>query len=58
MKHQTSNAIATFRVLFQDDVSSVQPEYFQGRESFVESGHPDKYFVKNTRKKAAQGKYN
>ena len=39
-------------------LAGVQPEYFQGRESFVELGHPDKCFVKNTRQKAAQGKYN
>ena len=35
----------------------MQPEVFQGRESFVELGHLDNYFVRNTRKKAPTGKY-
>ena len=29
----------------------MQPEIFQGRGGFVELGHFDKHFVKNTRKK-------
>ena len=33
-----------------------QPEIFQGRGSFVELGHFDKHFVKNTRKKGSAGK--
>ena len=32
--------------------SGAQPEIFQGRGGFVELGHFDKHFVKNTRKKA------
>ena len=32
-----------------------QPEIFQRRGSFVELGHFDKFFVKNTKKKG-QGK--
>ena len=37
--------------------AGVQPEIFQGRGGFVELGHFDKHFVKNTRKKAPQGKF-
>ena len=33
-----------------------QPELFQGRGSFVESGHFDKYFVKKHKKKRPAGK--
>ena len=33
-----------------------QPEIFQGRGSFVELGHFDKFFVKNTREKSPQRK--
>ena len=31
--------------------AGAQPEIFQGRGGFVEPGHFDKHFVKNTRKK-------
>ena len=31
--------------------AGVQPEIFQDRRGFVELGHFDKHFVKNTRKK-------
>ena len=31
--------------------AGAQPEIFQGRGGFVELGHLDKYFVKNTGKK-------
>ena len=37
-------------------MSGAQPEIFQGRGGFVELGHFNKYFVKNTIKKAPQGK--
>ena len=33
-----------------------QPEIFQGRGGFVELGHFDKFFVKNTREKSPQRK--
>ena len=36
--------------------SGAQPEFFQGRGGFVELGHFDKLFVKNTRKKGPAGK--
>ena len=36
--------------------SGPQPEIFQGRGGFVELGQFDTLFVKNTRKKAPQGK--
>ena len=31
--------------------TGAQPELFQGRGGFVESGHLDKLFVKNTKKR-------
>ena len=37
-------------------LSGAQPEIFQGRGGFVELEHSNKCFVKNTRKKAVQGK--
>ena len=37
--------------------AGAQPEIFQGRGSFMELGHFDKHFVKNTRKKAPQEKF-
>ena len=37
--------------------AGAQPEIFQGRGGFVELGHFDKHFVKNTRKKARMGKF-
>ena len=36
--------------------ASAQPEIFQGRGGFVELGHFDKDFVKNTRNKGPTGK--
>ena len=36
--------------------AGAQPEIFQGRGGFVELGHFDKHFVKNTRKKDPAGK--
>ena len=36
--------------------TGAQPEIFQGRKRFVELGHFDKNFVKNTRKKGPTGK--
>ena len=36
--------------------TGAQPVIFQGREGFMELGHFDKLFVKNTRKKVTQGK--
>ena len=36
--------------------TGAQPEIFQGRGDFVELGHFDKLFVKNTHKKGPQGK--
>ena len=36
--------------------TGAQPEIFQGREAFMELGHFDKFFVKNTRKKVTHGK--
>ena len=36
--------------------SGAQPDIFQGRGSFVELRHFDKYFIKNTRKKGSAGK--
>ena len=41
-------------VLFPN--AGAQPETFQGRGGFMELGHFDKYFVKNTRKKGPAGK--
>ena len=35
--------------------SGAQPEIFQGRGSFMELGHFNKHFVKNTRKKVPPG---
>ena len=35
--------------------TGAQPEIFQGGEGFMELGHFDKFFVKNTRKKVTQG---
>ena len=35
-------------------ITGVQPEIFQGRRGFVELGHSDKHFVKNTREKGAR----
>ena len=37
-------------------ITGAQPENFQGRGGFVEIGHFDKHFVKNTRKKGLAGK--
>ena len=37
-------------------LSGAQPETFQGRGGFVELGHFEKLFVKNTRKKDPAGK--
>ena len=37
--------------------TGAQPEIFQGRGGFAELGHLNKNFVKNTRKKAPQGKF-
>ena len=37
--------------------TGTQPEIFQGRGGFAELGHLNKNFVKNTRKKAPQGKF-
>ena len=38
-------------------ITGVQTEIFQGRGGFVELGHFDKHFIKNTRKKKGpQGK--
>ena len=34
-----------------------QPKMFQGRGGFVELGHFDKHFVKNTRKKGPAGEH-
>ena len=36
--------------------AGAQPEIFQGRGGFVESGHFDKHFDKNTRKERPAGK--
>ena len=36
--------------------SGAQPEIFQGRGGFVELGHFNKHFLKNTRKKVLPGK--
>ena len=41
-------------VLFPD--ADEQPEVFQDRGGFVELGHFDKHFVKNTQKKDPAGK--
>ena len=37
--------------------ASAQPKIFQGKEgrAFVELGHSDKHFIKNTRKSSPQG---
>ena len=35
--------------------TGTQPETFQGRGGFVESGHFDKHFVKNTTKEVPTG---
>ena len=35
----------------------MQPELFQGRRIFMEIGHFDKHFVKNTRKKRPNEKH-
>ena len=37
--------------------ADAQPEIFQDRGGFVEVGHLDKHFVKNTRKKSPQGNF-
>ena len=37
-------------------MTGAQPEIFQGRGGFVELGHFNKHFVKNTIKNAPQGK--
>ena len=39
------------------EIAGAQPEIFQGRGGFVKLGHFDKHFVKNSRKRAAQGKF-
>ena len=36
--------------------TGAQPVIFQGREGFMELGHFDKLFVKNTKKKVTQEK--
>ena len=36
--------------------AGAQPEIFQGKGGFVELGHCDKHFVKNTQKKGPAGK--
>ena len=36
--------------------TGTQPEIFQDRGGFVKLGHFDKHFIKQTRKKAQQGK--
>ena len=36
--------------------SGAQPELFLGRGGFVKLGHFNKYFIKNSIKKASQGK--
>ena len=36
--------------------AGAQPDIFQGRGSFVELGHFNKHFMKNTRKKTPLGK--
>ena len=37
-------------------ITGVQPEILQDRGGFVEVGHVDKHFVKNTQKKGPAGK--
>ena len=37
--------------------AGTQPEIFQGRRGFVELGHPDKHFIKNTGKEGPSGKH-
>ena len=43
-------------ITFKYTVPGTQPEIFQGREVFVEFGHFDKHFIKNTRKEGQAGK--
>ena len=43
-------------ISLENTVTGAQQEIFQGRGGFVELGHLDKHFVKNTRKKGAAGK--
>ena len=45
-----------FLVYFERHITGPQPEIFQGRTGFLEFGHFDQHFVKNTEKKAPQGK--
>ena len=58
--HKTTFLIAKFFKYVVNQKSSrdtgAQPELFQGRGGFVELGHFDKLFVKNTKKKALPGK--
>ena len=37
--------------------AGAQSEIFNGREGFVKLGHFSKHFVKNSKKKAPQGKF-
>ena len=45
------------RIMPECTCVGTQPEIFQSRGSFMELGHFDKHFVKNTRKKCLAVKY-
>ena len=45
------STIFTICALIKHTNSGAQPEIFQGREGFVESGHFDKYFIKKHKEK-------